>query len=90
MKALINKLFTKDEIIDRKHEQINERTMKIKGSYLLSYHDCFHIQIHVLEALKVCFFDNNDARVDAFWDNQGKIIRGNQRRGRSFREKHAT
>ncbi|CAF2631988.1 unnamed protein product [Rotaria sp. Silwood2] len=53
MKTLINQLFTNEEIINRQHEQINERTMKIK---------------------------------QAFWSNQGKIVRGNQRRGRSFRE----
>ncbi|CAF3839074.1 unnamed protein product, partial [Rotaria sp. Silwood1] len=43
MKMLINKLFTKEEIIDRQHEQINERTMKIKGSQPVSWHDCYSI-----------------------------------------------
>ena len=34
MKRLINQLFTKEEIINRQHEQINERTLKIKGTHL--------------------------------------------------------
>ncbi|CAF3176877.1 unnamed protein product [Rotaria sp. Silwood2] len=64
MKTLINQLFTNEEIINRQHEQINERTMKIKAY----------------------FFNNDNDKIEAFWSNQGKVVRGNQRRGRSFRE----
>lgn len=31
MKRLINELFTKDEILLGEHEEINERTIKIKS-----------------------------------------------------------
>jgi hypothetical protein len=39
------------------------------------------------EAIKVYFFDNDDNKINGFWNNQGRIVRGNQRRGRSFRDK---
>ncbi|CAF4153181.1 unnamed protein product [Rotaria sp. Silwood2] len=71
MKDLINELFTKEEIIDDKHEQINERTEKIKA------------------AIQAWFFYDDDDNITSFWDFEGKIIRGNQRRGHIFRQKHA-
>ncbi|CAF1229297.1 unnamed protein product, partial [Rotaria sordida] len=70
MKDLINELFTKEEIIDRKHEQINERTQKIKA------------------AIQAWFFYDDDDNITSFWDFEGKIIRGNQRCGHIFRQKH--
>lgn len=38
-----------------------------------------------LDAIKVYFFQNDDIQVDGFWDYQGKVIRGNQRRGLAYR-----
>lgn len=40
-------------------------------------------------AVKVYFFQNDDFQLDGFWDGQGKIVRGNQRRGIKHRRKHA-
>ena len=31
MKRLINQLFSKEEIIDGQHEQVNDRSKKLKG-----------------------------------------------------------
>jgi len=41
----------------------------------------------ILEAVKVCYLENNDFLLDSFWENQGKQTRGNQRRGQVFRQK---
>jgi hypothetical protein len=38
MKSLINELFTKAEIMEGKHQEINQRTEKIKGErFILQY-----------------------------------------------------
>lgn len=38
-----------------------------------------------LDAIKIYFFQNDGIQADGFWDYQGKIIRGNQRRGLAYR-----
>ncbi|CAF3688147.1 unnamed protein product [Rotaria sp. Silwood1] len=77
MKTLINQLFTKEEIIDRQHEQINERTMKIKGNQPISWYHCYSIYISVSEASNAYFYNNDNGKIEGFWNNQGKIVRGN-------------
>ncbi|CAF1501219.1 unnamed protein product [Rotaria magnacalcarata] len=67
--VIVRQLFTEKEIIDREHEQDNERTTKIK------------------DAIKACFFKDDKDKLDAFWECEGKITRGNQRRGRAYRQK---
>ena len=89
MKVLINQLFTKEEIINRQHEQLNERTMKIKGNQSASFHHCFCILLTTSEAIKVYFFGDDTEKTEGFWAYQGKIVRGNQRRGHAFRGKSA-
>ncbi|CAM4833454.1 unnamed protein product [Rotaria magnacalcarata] len=69
MKRLINELFTKEEIMNSEHEQINERTKKIK------------------DAVQACFFQDDPDKTDGFWEYEGKIVRGNQRRGLKHRKK---
>jgi hypothetical protein len=46
-----------------------------------------YICLTILEAIKVYFFQNDDLHVDGFWENEGRVIRGNQRRGLVFRNK---
>ncbi len=48
MKTLINQLFTHEEIVNRTHEEINERTIQIKGNQSLSRH-------HISVCLDACF-----------------------------------
>ncbi|CAF4289824.1 unnamed protein product [Rotaria magnacalcarata] len=38
-------------------------------------------------AIKACFFKDDKDKLDAFWECEGKITRGNQRRGRAHRQK---
>jgi hypothetical protein len=87
MRRLINQLFTKGEIIDRQHEQINDKTNKIQGKRF-----GFSLPIHCplfdsFLAIQACFFPNDADKFHAFWSFEGKIIRGNQRRGLAHRNK---
>ncbi|CAF2946849.1 unnamed protein product, partial [Rotaria sp. Silwood2] len=74
MKQLVNALFTKDEIILGHHDQI-----------VLVLIGCNYFG--VLEAVKKYFFSDDDENFKTFWDCDGKITRGNQKRGRAHREK---
>lgn len=44
--------------------------------------------LQIQEAVKVSFLNNDNELLEAFWNYQGKLIRGNQRRGRLFRNKN--
>ena len=87
MKRLINELFTKREIMDGEHEKTNERTTKIKSKLDALYQLYLHICLTILDAIKVYFFRNDDVQGDGFWNHQGRIIRGNQRRGLAYRNR---
>ncbi len=73
--------------MNREHEQINERTEKIKSEWYPLHYPFYYIRLTILEAVKIYFFDNNDVLVSGFWDYEGKVIRQNQRRGFLFRNK---
>jgi hypothetical protein len=89
MKFLINELFTKQEIMEGKHEEINERTEKIKGETFVLQYPFQYVQLTLLEAVQINFFHNDEFQFELFWKRQGKSIRGNQRRGHNYRKKHS-
>ncbi|CAF1503277.1 unnamed protein product [Adineta steineri] len=43
----------------------------------------------IKEAIQSYFFQDDENRLHGFWTGQGKIIRGNQKRGRAFRNKQS-
>ena len=47
----------------------------------------FIVCLTVLEAIKVCYFKNDDIQVAGFWDYESKTIPENQRRGVILRNK---
>ena len=89
MKCLINQLFTKDEIINRQHESDNERTDKVKGNLRFHYeYLCVFVISLYIEAIRECFYNGDNDKLDGFWYFEGKVIRGNQRRGLIHRRKN--
>ncbi|CAF1516611.1 unnamed protein product [Adineta steineri] len=40
----------------------------------------------VSESMKAYFFNDDDDKIYAFWNNQGKVVRGTQRRELLFQE----
>ena len=65
--------------MDGTHEKENERTAKIKDERLAL--------ILILYLVNYCrryssvFFQGYEDRTDSFWHGEGKIVRGNQKRG---------
>jgi hypothetical protein len=88
MKRLINQLFTKEEIMAGLHGEDNERTMKIKGNRGSRTNTVLIFHLSFLAAIRTAFFQDDDEKLDGFWEYEGKLIRGNQRRGHIFRTKH--
>lgn len=64
--------------------QMNE-LLKSKVNYISLCPFSHRICSTTLDAIKTYFFQNDDVQIDGFWDYQGKIIRGNQRRGLAYR-----
>lgn len=88
MKRLINQLFTKEEIIAGLHGEDNERTMKIKGNRGSCANTVFTFHSFFSAAIRTAFFQDDDEKLDGFWEYEGKLSRGNQRRGHISRTKH--
>ena len=69
------------------HEKDNERTTKTKSERFTFHKSWYYIQLITLEAIQVYFFQDNKDKMDSFWYGEGRIIRGNQKRGHIYRNK---
>ena len=60
---------------------------KSKVNNIHSYQLFHSICLTIVDAIKICFAKQNDVQADVLCNHQGRIIRGNQRRGLVYRHR---
>ena len=66
---------------------ISERRKSKVSKYIFVHHLPRLSHLFFVDAIRACFYHDDDDRLDGFWYFEGKIIRGNQRRGLVHRKK---
>ena len=66
---------------------MNEQ-QRLKASNLCSIIFFLYHHLIIAEAIQEYFYGGDGQKMQAFWENEGKIIRQNQRRGLLYRSRH--